>query len=289
MWAFLSGGFVSIVAHRDQPDHLMVRARQAAHLRRLWPDAQVWLTPEADYPARAVLLREEVADVLAEEALSMQYPNFKASIADDAYHRLCSDLWHVHHMWGSRQEQMVPDASPYLLCFDGTSEDAVRQAEAYVREKVDKASPKERRSENLRMVIGEGSLTLCDLLDFQETLSEDHTVVTLCHGPPAFPKDAPLVPWLHRYFRAHDTRDEPWLCAIEEVRSLIDEGRHVLLHCVYGRDRTGVVAYGVLRSFGWSHHEAKSTLQAHRPRMARTWATRLEEAKARDLGDLVAS
>ena len=36
MWIFLSGGFLSIVAHRHKPNHVLVRARNMNHLKELF-------------------------------------------------------------------------------------------------------------------------------------------------------------------------------------------------------------------------------------------------------------
>ena len=289
MWVFLSGGFVSIVAHRTLPGHLMVRARDPQHLRQIWPEADVQLTPKAEYPARIVVPREEVSRRLSQETESMSYPNFKASLTDDAYHDLCMDVWTVHALWGATQQHVQRDPPVFLTSFEGSSADAQKMIPEGCVEKADSASAGEKVSRNRRMDVAEGSLTLCDLLDFRGTLSDDHTVVTLCRYPPSFVDEGPTVPWIHRYFRAYDDRIEPWLVAVEEVRCLIEEGRHVLLHCVHGRDRTGVVAYAVLRSFGYRHEAAIDRLCAHRPRMASVWPQRLNEAKAVQLGSMVSS
>lgn len=289
MWVFLSGGFVSIVAHRDRPGDLMVRARDPEHLRQIWPDAEVQLTPKADYPARIVVPRRVVRERLAQEVDDLQYPNFKASLTDDAYHDLCLDVWSTHARWGVKLQHVKREPPVFITAFEGSSLDALDRLPEKCKQQADLASPEEKTSRNLRMSVGCGSLTLCDLLDFRETLRDDHTVVTLCRHPPAFLPEGPTVPWVHRYFRAYEQRIEPWLIAIEEVRCLIEEGRDVLLHCVHGRDRTGVVAYAVLRSFGYGHEEVVSQLCAHRPRMAEVWPRRLAEPKAIQLGSLSSS
>ena len=289
MWVFLSGGFVSIVAHRDLPDHLMVRARDPEHLRQIWPSAEVQLTPSADYPARVVLARGEVSKRLSEEIESMMYPNFKASLTDESYHDLCLDVWRVHALWGASQPHVHREPPVFITSFEGQSTDALGLIPEACIVHADAASEEDRTSRNLRMDLGEGSLTLCDLLDFRATLAPDHTVVTLCRHPPSFVDGGPTVPWIHRYFRAYDTRIDPWLVAIEEVRCLIEEGRNVLLHCVHGRDRTGVVAYAVLRSLGYHHEEAIEQMCLHRPRMASVWPQRLSEPKAVQLGSIMSS
>lgn len=99
MWVFLNDAFVSIVAHRDKPDTLMVRARFAGDLQRLFPSRakQVKRTPSADYLFRVEVPRGEVAEMLSLAALSVDYPNFKASVPERWRHDIYAGCWSV--MW----------------------------------------------------------------------------------------------------------------------------------------------------------------------------------------------
>ena len=80
MWIFMNDAFLSIVAHRDKPDHFMVRARLNGDLERVFPGATVTETPDADYRYRATLTREAVAATIQERLAEIDYPNFKGSI-----------------------------------------------------------------------------------------------------------------------------------------------------------------------------------------------------------------
>ena len=102
MWLFVSGGYLSIVAHRHQPDDLLVRARHPDHIQAVFPDAQVAFMRAADYPYRTVLPRELVQQAVGEYLLSMQYDNFKNSIIDDEYHDVCLDVWRTMWAYGTR-------------------------------------------------------------------------------------------------------------------------------------------------------------------------------------------
>ena len=102
MWLFVSGGFLSIVAHRHQPDDLLVRARHPNHIQAVFPDAQVTFMRGADYPYRAVLGREVVQAAVAEYLCTMNYDNFKNSIEDDEYHDVCLDVWRTMWAYGNR-------------------------------------------------------------------------------------------------------------------------------------------------------------------------------------------
>lgn len=99
MWLFTRTGFVSIVEHRDDPDTLVVRSRFAGHIRRIFPDAKVFKTPEADYLYRAYVPRRTVAEALYKAVEAIDYPNFKNAVGERAYHDACSDVWATlyHH------------------------------------------------------------------------------------------------------------------------------------------------------------------------------------------------
>ncbi len=97
MWIHLSDAFLSVVAHRTQPDDLLVRARVAGDIERVFPDAVVTMTPDADYRFRAVLPRGVVAGALAGSVLTIEYDNFKNSVTEHDRHDACMDVWSVMH------------------------------------------------------------------------------------------------------------------------------------------------------------------------------------------------
>ena len=103
MWIFTTIGFFSIVAHRDNPDLMCVRARAKEDLTRFiapsWWDEErpkIATTPKADYRYRIVARRAMVSTRLAELASGINYDNFKTAVAErqgakraDLYH----DVW----------------------------------------------------------------------------------------------------------------------------------------------------------------------------------------------------
>ncbi|HRT22305.1 MAG TPA: hypothetical protein P5318_19520 [Candidatus Hydrogenedentes bacterium] len=95
MWIFTSHGMLSVVAHRTQPDDLLVRAREPGVIEALFPEAKVKTTPNADYRYRAAISRGHVAVVLANKLFRLGYTNFKASISasKQAYNDACMDVW----------------------------------------------------------------------------------------------------------------------------------------------------------------------------------------------------
>lgn len=97
MWLTLNDSFVSIVAHREKPGILLVRARFKGDLQRLFPDfaKKVKRTPSADYLFRVEVPRVIVANVIAEKLLGIDYPNFKNSVREEFRHEAYSRVWGV--------------------------------------------------------------------------------------------------------------------------------------------------------------------------------------------------
>jgi hypothetical protein len=71
---------LSVVANRLNPEQLLVRARMAGDIERLFPTASVFEDLEADYRYRAFLPRKKVASVLAQQVQTIEYDNFKNSV-----------------------------------------------------------------------------------------------------------------------------------------------------------------------------------------------------------------
>jgi hypothetical protein len=99
MWIFLSDSYLSIVAHRETPDALLVRARRSGDIERVFPGAEVTETAAADYRHRATLPRQTVADALAATVAGIDYPNFKASVAEPDRHDAYLDCWGILRDW----------------------------------------------------------------------------------------------------------------------------------------------------------------------------------------------
>jgi hypothetical protein len=109
MWILFSndqgGGFASVVAKdaAGKPSGpeaaaiLSVRFRRAEDAAKLFPGHPYVPTPHGDYAGRVFATRTQVAEVLAREALSMNYDNFKSSLpkADAAIYNACMAGWSV--------------------------------------------------------------------------------------------------------------------------------------------------------------------------------------------------
>jgi len=95
MWVFLNDAMLSIVAQPAHPGLLLVRARSAGDIERVFPDAEVSETTTADYRYRAEVPTETVADALAAEVRAIRYPNFKMTVSDAGRLHAYHDVWEV--------------------------------------------------------------------------------------------------------------------------------------------------------------------------------------------------
>jgi hypothetical protein len=105
MWIFAKNGFLSIVQHKANPDHLLVRGRVKGDIEHYFPDARVIRLDDADYLYRAVTPRKAVAAVMAKAVEQIDYDKFKPSVTDKRRHRAYFEIWDT--LW-QLQEQLAP-------------------------------------------------------------------------------------------------------------------------------------------------------------------------------------
>src|SRR6266446_9194294 len=87
MWIVTNNSYLSIV-HKAPcgPAELLVRARRAGDIEKVFPDAKVTRTTNRDYLYRAVLPRDVVKRAFAAMIDHIDYPNFKDSVEDSSLH-----------------------------------------------------------------------------------------------------------------------------------------------------------------------------------------------------------
>ena len=102
MWIYLTEGAFSIVAHRDKPDHLLVRSRHPEAITRAFPNAEQYYIMDADYPYRADILRHLVSTTLMQRLALMTYDNFKNTVDDESYSQLLKNTWGTYYDWGKK-------------------------------------------------------------------------------------------------------------------------------------------------------------------------------------------
>ena len=99
MWIFTTSGFVSAVFKDGE---LQVRARDAESLALLakYTGQEIIKTPFADYPYRLITNKESFSHWFSNEALNVNYSNFKsemASIRGYEFARPLNKVWYVMH------------------------------------------------------------------------------------------------------------------------------------------------------------------------------------------------
>ena len=105
MWLFLNNAMLSIVAHKDEPKILHVRARVKGDIEAVFPNATVIETPTGDYQFRADVSRIDVADRMIDLCYDMNYTNFKNSVADRERHDVYYKVWNAMWEWQYRIKQ----------------------------------------------------------------------------------------------------------------------------------------------------------------------------------------
>jgi len=97
MWILMNDAMLSIVRHTQQPGVMLVRARLAGDIERIFPAAQVVVGGGTEYRFRAVLLEAEVADAVSRRLLDINYGNFKASVREPKRHDAYFKVWSTMH------------------------------------------------------------------------------------------------------------------------------------------------------------------------------------------------
>lgn len=93
MWLFINEAFLSIVDKGGDGNTLLVRARRAGDIERVFPEAIVQVGSGTDYRFRARIDRERVATAIADSIRKIDYPNFKSTVTDAERHDAYMDVW----------------------------------------------------------------------------------------------------------------------------------------------------------------------------------------------------
>jgi hypothetical protein len=111
MWVMSASGFYSVIEHRRDPERLIVRARAREDieaLRKWIPGVEPSSDADADYRWRAVVSRAEWVVALAQMGSEIDYPNFKAAVAQrQGAERACfyTEVWQVLRQIQRREEE----------------------------------------------------------------------------------------------------------------------------------------------------------------------------------------
>ena len=131
-------------------------------------------------------------------------------------------------------------------------------------------------SKNTKLSLWSGYLVMCGVADFQSTFNQNEpdVVVTMCSKPPNIQTPKKNGEWLHRDFSGYDLRNFELIGSIvQDIRQRLKEGKTVLIHCLDGQDRTGLVGFTLIRLFnpGLSFRDLKNIISKARPARVNYW------------------
>jgi hypothetical protein len=101
MWLFSETGFVSAVMDEDNPDQIVVRARDKKSLEPLAKFAGVKivkLSRVTDYPHRVFVPRSKYAEWVLELIGKLEYTNYKSRVTETRGHDFADPL---HDVWAT--------------------------------------------------------------------------------------------------------------------------------------------------------------------------------------------
>lgn len=93
MWIFLPGSHISIVQKPGDTDTLTVRARMAGDIEAVFPNATVEANKGTDYKYRARIPREQIAEALHDQVMSLNWSNFKGAVKEHKRHEAYMNVW----------------------------------------------------------------------------------------------------------------------------------------------------------------------------------------------------
>lgn len=95
MWVIMNKAYFSIVENKNNQKELLVRARVAGDIERVFPDAEVLKNTGADYLYRASISKSVVSNTLKNEIENIDYGNFKNTVPweDELRHDVYFNVW----------------------------------------------------------------------------------------------------------------------------------------------------------------------------------------------------
>jgi hypothetical protein len=100
MWICFNDGFLSVVADKNNPASLLIRARRKQDLLNVCGnDVEVLRDAGTDYRWRAFVDRKAFSALVAARIDKISYTNFKNSVADHDLHDMYMDFWSRHHRY----------------------------------------------------------------------------------------------------------------------------------------------------------------------------------------------
>ena len=106
MWLCFNDGFLSVVADRENPARLLIRARRKQDLLNVCGNGvEVIENAGTDYRWRTFIDRKAFSALVAGRIDKMDYTNFKDSVKNTDLHEMYFDFWELHRRYQDHDRQ----------------------------------------------------------------------------------------------------------------------------------------------------------------------------------------
>ena len=93
MWMMLNDGFLSIIKKDCADDELLVQARRAGDIERIFPQAAVQETLDNDYRYQAAVKKAAVMAAISSRIDAIDYPDFMESVEGNDLLNAYMEVW----------------------------------------------------------------------------------------------------------------------------------------------------------------------------------------------------
>ncbi len=95
MWLCFNDGFISAVKDWNDPTghSLVVRARSKEDLQNIFPNQKIVESDDSDYQYRVFVKKDELAKIVLNRLMNIDYTNFKNSVQDEELHDMYTAFW----------------------------------------------------------------------------------------------------------------------------------------------------------------------------------------------------
>jgi hypothetical protein len=108
MWLCFNDGFLSVVADKNNPASLLVRARRKQDLLNVCgKDVEVLKDAGTDYRWRTFVDRKAFSALVAARIDKIDYTNFKNSVKDHDLHGMYMDFWSRHYRYQEQEKEQA--------------------------------------------------------------------------------------------------------------------------------------------------------------------------------------
>ena len=108
MLIFTRNAFLSIVDHSQDDRFLVVRGRITGDIESIFPEAEVFERPGADFRFQASIARDRVAQRIATTVKDIHYETFEASVEDGDRRQAYLAVWSAMYEEQARRAELEP-------------------------------------------------------------------------------------------------------------------------------------------------------------------------------------